>query len=531
MSRIIRKTEIEPLNGTPEKRMFWSIISDYDLQTGLTELVDNALDIWIGTKNRKPLRIELTLDADRQFATLTDNAGGVPKENLRLLIAPGGSMNSPDGESIGIFGVGSKRAVVAIAEHVTIKTHCAGDGSFQIDITKEWLESPEWELPAYAIPEIEAGTTTIELTQLRKPLTAEDESVLRSHFGETYQWFLEIDGCSIVVNGVEVEAHAFDVWAYPPEFPPRSALFQISPDGVGKIGVEISAGLILDRDAVEENYGVYIYCNNRLIVKELKTREVGYYVGSEAGVPHPDASLCRAVLRLNGPSKLMPWNSSKTGINYSHTAFVQVRPTLIQLVSHFSSLSRRLKDDWNSKVFQHTEGEIQRIPSADVVSGKKLVLPPLPRVQKPHIEQLKAKNKQQIEEKPWTLGLVEAVAAVDIIGRSRLTTGNRIAMILLDSNFEIALKEFIVHRTDLFSPLIYTDAKIAEIFKSRHKVISTVIEKVPLQATLLERARHYYDVRNKLIHERATITVPQADIDNYRRVIEEILTQLFGLQF
>lgn len=531
MSGVTRKTEIEPLNGTPEKRMFWSIISDYDLQTGLTELVDNALDLWMGTRHRKPIRIELTLDAERQMVALTDNAGGVPKENLRLLIAPGGSLNSPEGESIGIFGVGSKRAVVAIAEHVTIKTHRAGDGSFQIDITKEWLESPDWELPAYAIPEIDSGTTRIELSQLRKPLDADDEKILRAHFGECYQWFLEIDGCSIVVNGVDVVPRSFDVWAFPPEFPPRSALFQISPDGVGKVGVEITAGLILDRVPEADNYGAYIYCNNRLIVKELKSREVGYFVGSEAGVPHTDASLCRAIVRFNGPAKLMPWNSSKTGINFGHAAFAQVRPTLIQLISHFSSLSRRLRDDWNSKVLQHTTGEVQQIPASEAAPGKKLILPPLPRVQKPHSEQLKAKNKQQIEDKPWTLGLIEAVAAVDIIGRQRLTTGNRIAMILLDSNFEIALKEFIVHRTDLFSPVTYTDAKIAEIFKSRHKVISTVIDKVPLQASLLERARHYYDVRNKLIHERATISIPQSDIDNYRRVIEEILTQIFGLQF
>jgi anti-sigma regulatory factor (Ser/Thr protein kinase) len=332
MSIVTHKTEIEPLNGTPEKRMFWSIISDYDLKTGLTELVDNALDIWIGTKNRQPLRIELTLDTDRQIVTLTDNAGGVPRENLRLLIAPGGSMNSPDGETIGIFGVGTKRAVIAIAEQVSIKTHCVGDGSFQVDITKEWLESTDWDLPAYAIPEIDAGTTRIEISQLRKPLVATDAATLQIHFGESYQWFLEIDDCSIIVNGVDVEPKAFDVWAYPPEFPPRSALFQISPDGAGKLGVEITAGLIVDRDPEADNYGAYIYCNNRLIVKELRTREVGYYVGSEAGVPHPDASLCRVIVRLNGPAKLMPWNSSKTGINYGHTAFLQVRPMLIQLV-------------------------------------------------------------------------------------------------------------------------------------------------------------------------------------------------------
>jgi hypothetical protein len=227
----------------------------------------------------------------------------------------------------------------------------------------------------------------------------------------------------------------------------------------------------------------------------------------------------------------MPWNSSKTAINFGHAAFAQVRPTLIQLISHFSSLSRRLRDDWNTKVLQHTSGEVLRIPASEAAPGKKLILPPLPRVQKPHAEQLKSKNKQQIEEKPWTLGLIEAIAAVDVIGRQRLTTGNRIAMILLDSNFEIALKEFIVHRIDLFDPMFYTDLKIAEVFKARHKVIQTVIDKMPLHVGLLERARHYYGVRNKLIHERATVGIAQADIDNYRRVIEEILTALFGLQF
>jgi hypothetical protein len=333
------------------------------------------------------------------------------------------------------------------------------------------------------------------------------------------------------VNGVKVKPHAFDSWAYPPAFPPKSASFPILPDGIGMVSVEIVAGLILDRNPALDNYGVYIFCNNRLIAKELKSREVGYYVGSEAGVPHPDASLCRAIVRLNGPAKLMPWNSSKTGIDFSHAAFVRVRPTLIQLVSHFSSLSRRLKDDWESKVFQHTDGEVEEIPPTDAASGKKLILPPLPRVQKAHQEQLKSKNKRQIEEKPWTLGLVEAIAAVDIITKQRLETKNRIALILLDSNFEIALKEFIVHRPDLFDFRIYDDAKIAEIFLSRHKVISTVISKMPVDASLLEKARHYYGLRNKLIHERATVGIIDRDIENYRKVIEQILHNLFALDF
>ena len=91
----------------------------------------------------------------------------------------------------------------------------------------------------------------------------------------------------------------------------------------------MTAGLIRDRIPESGNYGVYFYCNRRLIVKELKARDVGYFVTSEAGVPHLDASLCRVIVRLDGPAKLMPWNSSKTGINFGHAAFHQIRPTLI----------------------------------------------------------------------------------------------------------------------------------------------------------------------------------------------------------
>lgn len=531
MATVTRKTEVESLDATPEKRMFWSIISDYDLETGLTELIDNSIDIWVANEKRQPLLVNLKLDVNQQVVELTDNAGGVSLENLRLLVTPGGSLNSPDAQSIGVFGVGSKRAVVAIAEQIAIKT-CQGQrGSYQIDINKDWLESPDWEIPAYIIPEIQHGTTTVELSRLRKSFENDEIARLREHFGETYQAFLQDGQCSIQVNDEQVVPVSFENWAYPPNFSPRIAKFRISPSDKDEVEVEISSGLVRDRDPSSDNYGVYIYCNNRLIARALKTREVGYYISGEAGVPHPDASLCRAIVRLNGPAKLMPWNSSKTGVNYSHNAFVQIRPTLIQLISYFSSLSRRLKNDWPDKVFQYESGAIEPVPPTEAGPGKKLILPPLPRVQKSHSEQLRAKNKVQIEKMPWTLGLVEAVSAVDILARQHLTTGNRIALILLDSNFEIALKEFIVHRDDLFPGHVYTDSKIAEIFKSRHKVIQTVIDRVPIEAHFLERARHYYLLRNKLIHERATIGITQVDIDNYRSVIEHILSHLFGLTF
>jgi hypothetical protein len=68
------KTEIRSIDATPEKRMFWSIISDYDLKTGLFELVDNALDMWASRGRKQALRVEIDLDADRQVIGVKDNA-------------------------------------------------------------------------------------------------------------------------------------------------------------------------------------------------------------------------------------------------------------------------------------------------------------------------------------------------------------------------------------------------------------------------------------------------------------------------
>lgn len=79
--------------------------------------------------------------------------------------------------------------------------------------------------------------------------------------------------------------------------------------------------------------------------------------------------------------------------------------------------------------------------------------------------------------------------------------------ILLDSNFEIALKEFIVNRMDLFPPHIYNDAKIVALFKARHLVINEVKAHVNLSKTLLGKVWHYYNLRNKLVHERATVGI------------------------
>lgn len=520
------KREIKTVNGTPNKRMYWSIISDYNLNTAICELIDNALDIWLKGSQKTFLKIAIDVDIKRQVITILDSAGGVAAEDHQMLISPGASKNDPDEQIIGLFGVGSKRAVVALAADIKILSRHKADQSYEIDIYDDWLKSDSWELPVYEIEDIEENTTLIELTKLRIHPSEEDLDNLKSHLSETYAFFLKRPNFKLVLNLDPLSAIEFDTWAYPPGFEPRCYLFEVKTDDGGRVGVEINAGLIREKEPGKEDYGVYFYCNERLIAKEIREKEVGY-ISAHAGIPHSDASLARVIVKLYGPARLMPWNSSKSAINFGHHIFKGLQDFLVPVVSDYSSLSRRFKGKWEEEVFKYNIGEMQYVDIQDIAKVKRSYLPPLPRVRKHLVDHLRVQNKQVLQEKPWTLGLLEAIAAVDMIRRQKLQTKNRIALLLLDSSFEIALKEYIVHTDNLN----LGKRTLEQIFENRDEVIKIAKQKVTFDSKELAKIKHFNQLRNKLVHERATVDITDDDVSNYEATVKNALGLLFGLKF
>ncbi|WP_339743420.1 ATP-binding protein [uncultured Maricaulis sp.] len=520
------------IDGTPEKHIFRGMIADYDLQTGLCELLDNALDFWVASKRASKLKVEVELDVTRQIITVKDNAGGVKESDLRLLIAPGASREPSTENLIGIFGVGGKRAGVALGELVEIRSRYKREATHKIRIDDEWLLTESWDIDYVESAAIGNGCTIVEVSKLRQPFTKADVHRMGTSLGETYGRYIS-DTCEIFLNGAAVTGKTFEVWSYPPEFLPRTLSFTILPDGERELAVTMNAGLIGDRDPEAENYGVYIYCNNRLIVKEMRERDVGYFVTGEAGVPHPDASLCRVIVSLDGNAELMPWNSSKSDVNIAHPSFLQLRANLIALVTFYSKLSRRLKNTWDETVFPYPEGESEEIDPTEIAEGAKLILPKLPRGRRPsYLEQARQLNLAKMSSQPVTVGLVDAMIMVESLSRVKVETRNRAALILLDSNFEIALKEYIVTNKKAFPTLHYPDNRIRDILGKRTAVINEVRAKVPkFSATMSDKAEFYYGLRNKLIHERSTVPINDRQVQEYRELVEIILKLLFKLKF
>jgi hypothetical protein len=71
--------------------------------------------------------------------SVSDNASRVTRADVRLLIVPGATGNPADMDVNGMFGVGGKRAAVALGERVEITTGFRREKSLQLDLTSEWL--------------------------------------------------------------------------------------------------------------------------------------------------------------------------------------------------------------------------------------------------------------------------------------------------------------------------------------------------------------------------------------------------------
>jgi hypothetical protein len=437
-------------------------------------------------------------------------------------------MNSPLAQTVGIFGVGSKRAVVALAHDVKIKTRAAGAANtFQVDLDDAWIEnSDDWGLPYYKVDNIDAGTTEIELSKLRMGISDALLTELRTHVGRTYAPFLKDPRFTIYLDDKPIPRVVFSDWSFLAKFGPIDYKGTLETKDGDTVQVRLRVGLMRHSSQGGE-YGVYVYCNHRFIVGAVRDESVGFVTGL-LGQPHPALSLLRAELWLDGPARAMPWNSTKSAIQPGHPVFVALRVWLAQTLKEWASLSRRLVGDWQTKVLLFSSGKVAIKNVGQLPSAGRSYLPPLPQAKRGIGDRLRETNKGIAKDRPWVIGLYESMAIADIILRQRFEEKNRIALLVLDATLEIAYKEYL---TNEVQGNRYGDDRLRNLFKDRVSVQAEVQKYVSLPDKVWKNASYYYDLRTKLVHERASIALSDTKIENFRETVRRILTALFGLQF
>lgn len=332
------------IDASPTKAFFVeNLTRDLSLEDALLDLIDNSIDAAIQTYG---------IDVSPALLVSTPaSAGGLPSPMVEVDISPDGievrdwaggidpalardhvfrlGRAPMEGRStLGVYGIGLKRAIFKIGADVVVESRHK-NGGFRVAFNvPEWLDDDtDWSLPMAVLPAARTRNksgTRIAVTGLRPEIRMKlgDPSTLRrlrTYIASTYALFLE--------QAVKVNLNGHNI---PPDSIPLGESDRVLPGKVemkqGDVHVELFAGLAARRedDWQMERAGWYVLCNGRVVVSANKDQLTGWGTLGPQFVSKYRGFVGVAFFYSNLPGHL-PWTTTKRGLNLESEVFQKAR--------------------------------------------------------------------------------------------------------------------------------------------------------------------------------------------------------------
>lgn len=365
------------VDARPEKRFFISmLIKDIELIPAMVDLVDNSVD---GARSeRGDAEFEglwVNLSVGREEFVIRDNCGGISTGLARRYAFRFGRPSDFDGirGSVGQFGVGMKRALFKLGRWFEIESRTRSTYFLLQQDVDEWAteEDADWTFKftqaddSYELADGEDVGTSITVRRLHETV-AEDlgrsgtVSRLRADLQMRHQRAIA-QGMRITLNGENLASRNPTLLASP-EFKPIKRRMSISANG-SALSVELMAGIIRgqdpDRDDGEAeefqrpgDAGWYLFCNGRLVFAADRSRLTGW--GTVAAAYHPQYRNFRGYVFMTADdSALLPWNTTKTGVDEDSLVFRRVQTEMEAALKRVQTVINRLKKERQEQDSKH----------------------------------------------------------------------------------------------------------------------------------------------------------------------------------
>lgn len=335
----------------PTKDFFISMITrDIILEDAIIELIDNSID---GIKRLKVMenyskyKIEVTMN--NEYFEIADNCGGIDIEIARSYAfkfgRPSDIQETQKIETIGTFGIGMKRALFKMGKKFAIQSTFT-NSKFLLNIdVDEWAAEENWDFKFSASdedkhPEVDCGTK-ITIKKLYPGISIAltsnqfiNELIRKVQSEASY----EISkGLIININKTPVSKKFLSI-VKDSNIKPYKYTFKND-----SIKVIVIAGIA--NKTKPELAGWYIYCNGREIVSADKSN-----ITTWDNKYHNDFAAFRGFVFFNSlKPELLPWNTSKTGIDTSSNIYQTIKP---HMKSAFDTVTGELK-----KIYRDMEEE------------------------------------------------------------------------------------------------------------------------------------------------------------------------------
>lgn len=374
------------INAHPTKEFFIGMLTDdIQLERAILDLVDNSVDaarVQRGDGSLDGLSIRLRL-SDDEFV-IEDNCGGFTPKTARGHAFRFGRPRdvTPEQYATGQYGIGMKRALFKLGNQFEIRSETTNTLLVVEEDVIAWSErEDDWSF-AFSTEEVnhtpddpdEVGTT-IKVRELHPEVLESFSSPrfvdgLRRAISEGHSLRLE-KGLVITVGGIPVDFEPATLSQSSTIRPAhRSVLFeQVGPIDATEtpVGVEIYVG---PSDAHPVGSGWNVYCNGRQVLNADKTIVTGW--GEREGIRFPlwhnqYTGFRGYVFFECSRTELLPWNTTKTGVNRDSVVYRAARVEMLTLARPVIDFYNQLKQESDDKDEAERAGETRDTPLADAM--------------------------------------------------------------------------------------------------------------------------------------------------------------------
>jgi hypothetical protein len=330
--------DVHYASAQPEKRLFISLLTrDISLVDAVLDLIDNSINSAIIVSREKltnpkdyisllqrnlghPGIPTVTIDVGAREFSIADTCGGIPLKLAEDQVfrfgreEPDESDESEHADRLSVYGIGLKRAIFKIGDHVKI-TSAHPKGGFEMDLhVKDWERKPQikWQIPITPYDGKLDGNygTLINITKLFPDIARRIEdgtfaSDLITRISKTYSYFLQ-RVVRIIVNGTDIGP--LDI-----SFGKNTASKTFELDTVSCV-VLAGIGAPKGKFHTAEVAGWYVFCNGRAVAFADKTPLTGWGTFLPHFQPKHRPFVGLVFFTSENPERL-PWNTTKSSIN------------------------------------------------------------------------------------------------------------------------------------------------------------------------------------------------------------------------
>lgn len=351
------------INASPVKRFFVEMLTrDILVEDAILDLLDNCVDGILRTHAKdasaRPYEkfwARITVSTDR--FVIEDNCGGIPwsEHDRAFRMGRSDSDKQISVNSVGVYGIGMKRAIFKIGTDAQIWTQHEKD-NYEVPITANWMkDEDEWSLPVTSMLQnmMTEDGTKITIHHLHKGIrdrfaSPSFQNELIQKIANHYAVIIK-KGFKVEVNGIFVEPKPILIRFTPNEKKEteviRPYVFKSKVDGVD---VFLAVGLREPIPGIEEVRfssefaGWTIIANDRVVLYCDKSELTGW---GTAGIPqyHTQFIAISGVVEFSGDPRKLPTTTTKRGLEYSSSLYLQVLERMREGMHLFTDFTNKWK--------------------------------------------------------------------------------------------------------------------------------------------------------------------------------------------